>query len=275
MTIKDIKRMFGAAPIDALPSLIAQYASDERAGVQSLIKAANRRLASHDALVQKMQTMAAFDASYPGVVIGLDEAGRGPLAGPVVTAACIIAPCEALLGLDDSKKLSPKKREALFDAIKVHALYWDVSIIDNKVIDDINILEATKLGMKKNLKHADISYDTILTDYVFLEGVSKPLHGIVKGDQKSLSIAAASVLAKVTRDRIMCAYDETYPAYGFKGHKGYGARAHCEAIKTYGATPIHRMTFLKNILGDTYANYPIDDTKSNTANSQGTDGRER
>ena len=189
------------------------------------------------------------------MVAGIDEAGRGPLAGPVV-AACAVLPSDFdVLGVDDSKKLSEKKREELFGKIMEKALARGVGIADNKLIDDINILQATKKAMKDALAQADEqlrertgrSIDHVLFDAVTIDDVLIPQENIIKGDATSLSIAAASIIAKVTRDRMMLEYHLKYPSYGFDSNKGYGTKAHYEGINKFGITPIHRKTFLKNL----------------------------
>ncbi len=177
---------------------------------------------------------------------GIDEAGRGPLAGPVVAACCILDPEVKILGLDDSKKLSEKKREALFTEIKEKALAYKVVAIGPDVIDEINILEATKKAMRQCVAEISVRPDLLLVDAVKLDcGV--PIIPIIKGDAKSDSIAAASILAKVTRDHMMAEYAQEYPGYGFEKHKGYGTKDHYAAIREHGMTPIHRRSFLKVI----------------------------
>ena len=184
-------------------------------------------------------------------IAGIDEAGRGPLAGPVVAAACILAPDAKILGLDDSKKLSAKKRDLLFDEIKQKALCYMICREEAQTIDEINILEATKKAMRncvKGLEEQGYKPDVLLIDAVKLDGTGvDSVVPIIKGDANSNSIAAASILAKVTRDRIMAEYDEVYPGYGFGGHKGYGTAAHYKAIRELGMCPIHRRSFLKVI----------------------------
>ena len=184
------------------------------------------------------------------VLKGLDEAGRGPLAGPVVAACCILDPEVKILGLDDSKKLSEKKREALFEEIKEKAKAYAICAIGPDVIDEINILEATKTAMRncvKDLASKGMSPDILLIDAVNLSGTGLDVIPIIKGDAKSDSIAAASILAKVTRDHMMVDYDAEYPGYGFAKHKGYGTKDHYTAIREQGMTPIHRRSFLKVI----------------------------
>ena len=184
------------------------------------------------------------------LVAGIDEAGRGPLAGPVVAACCILDPNEKILGLDDSKKLSEKKREELFVTIKEKALAYAICSSTPEEIDEINILEATKKAMRncvKELAAKGKSPDILLIDAVNLSGTGLDVIPIIKGDAKSDSIAAASILAKVTRDHIMMDYDAEYPGYGFAKHKGYGTKDHYTAIREKGMTPIHRRSFLKVI----------------------------
>lgn len=181
---------------------------------------------------------------------GIDEAGRGPLAGPVVSA-CVIMPLndgDIIEGVDDSKKLSAKKRDMLFDKIKEKAISYHISVVSESVIDEINILEATKSSMRECVEKIDIKPDILFIDAVDLKGVDIPVLPIIHGDALSYSIAAASILAKVTRDRIMEEYDKVYPEYGFAKHKGYGTKAHIEAIKTHGACKIHRRTFIKKFV---------------------------
>ena len=189
-------------------------------------------------------------------IAGVDEVGRGPLAGPVVTAAVVLPEDFDVLGVDDSKKLSKKHREELYDLILDKALAVGIGQKDNKVIDEINILEATKLAMKESIEKAEKmlekrdlgSLDHVLIDAVTLSGISQSQTGIVKGDTKSLSIAAASIVAKVTRDRMMEAYAEQYPGYGLESNMGYGTAKHYEGLRQYGITPIHRLSFLKSFM---------------------------
>lgn len=209
-------------------------------------------------LKERFLVMKNFDDEFrrEGIYIaGIDEAGRGPLAGPVV-AACVILPRDFdVMGVDDSKKLSEKRREELFDKITAKALAYGVGIADNDVIDEINILQATKEAMKAALNEADQKLmektgkgvGCVLLDAVELKDVNLPQSPIVKGDSKSLSIAAASIIAKVTRDRIMLDYHVQYPFYGFDKNKGYGTKIHYEGLYKHGVTPIHRRTFLKNL----------------------------
>ena len=182
-------------------------------------------------------------------ICGIDEAGRGPLAGPVVVAGVIMPKDSMIEGINDSKKVSEKKRERLYDLIIDEAISYSVAIIGQDVIDDINILNATKEGVTKVVDGLDVKPDLIIIDalnHINTRGI--PYEPIVKGDAKCYNIAAASILAKVTRDRIMREWDEIYPQYGFVQHKGYGTAKHIQAIKDYGLTPIHRRTFTKKFV---------------------------
>lgn len=190
------------------------------------------------------------------IIAGVDEVGRGPLAGPVVTACVILPEDYEGLGIDDSKKLSEKKREELYSEIMENAICYGFGLCDNNVIDKVNILEATKLAMKQAVQAAEESLikkgkgeriDLVLVDAVTIPGIETKQISMIKGDANSISIAAASILAKVKRDRMMREYADIYPGYDFASNKGYGTAAHYAGIKERGLTPIHRRTFLKNI----------------------------
>ena len=182
-------------------------------------------------------------------ICGIDEAGRGPLAGPVVVAAVIMPKDSMIEGVNDSKKISEKKREKLYEEITSTAIAWGVGIIDQKEIDKINILNATKKGLTTALKELEIKPNLILVDALTnIDTLGITYQSIIKGDAKCYSIAAASIIAKVTRDRIMRQWDEIYPEYGFEKHKGYGTKLHIEAIKEYGICPLHRKSFVKNFI---------------------------
>lgn len=182
-------------------------------------------------------------------ICGVDEVGRGPLAGPVTVTAIIMDLSNPVEGVDDSKKLSEKKRERLYDEILLHAVAVSTVSLDNDVIDKINILNATKTAMKQAIASLAVRPDVVLIDAVDLD-IPEKVHAIIKGDALSYTIGCASIIAKVTRDRYMREMDAVYPEYGFAGHKGYGSAAHIEAIKKYGATPIHRKTFIRNFVND-------------------------
>ena len=179
------------------------------------------------------------------LVCGVDEAGRGPLAGPVCAAAVILPPELVIPGLNDSKKLTDKKRRELYDVITAEAVSYGIAFADEKEIDEINILQATFLAMARAMEKLSPQPELALIDGNRAKDFGLPVRTIVKGDSLSASIAAASILAKVTRDRLMEQYDETYPQYGFAVHKGYGTKRHYEALREFGPSPIHRMTFLK------------------------------
>lgn len=182
-------------------------------------------------------------------VCGVDEAGRGPLAGPVFAAAVILPDNCEIEGLNDSKKLSEKKREALFDVIKEKAISWSVASVDEKIIDEINILQATYLAMKSAVEGLDVPADYALIDGNRMPPVAIEGETVVKGDAKSMSIAAASILAKVSRDRFMLELDAKYPQYQFAKHKGYGTKLHYEMLTEHGISDCHRLTFLKSFTG--------------------------
>lgn len=192
-------------------------------------------------------------------VAGVDEVGRGPLAGPVVAAAVVLPKDFDVLGIDDSKKVSEKKREELFPIIKEKAVAYAIGMVDHNKIDEVNILEATKIAMAGAIETLDEKLKTehkkgieqILIDALTLDSISIPQKGIIKGDAKSVSIAAASILAKVTRDHMMIKYDEQYPGYEFASNKGYGTKAHYEGLNKQGICPIHRKTFLKKFFDNT------------------------
>lgn len=181
------------------------------------------------------------------LIAGIDEAGRGPLAGPVVVGVAVMPKDSMIEGINDSKKVSEKKREKLYDLITEEAIAWSVGIADQNEIDEINILNATKLALTRAIEDLKIRPDLILVDALnSIDTKGIPYMSIIKGDAKEYSIAAASILAKVTRDRMMRQYDEIYPQYGFGGHKGYGTAKHIAAIKEYGPCILHRKTFIKN-----------------------------
>lgn len=201
---------------------------------------------------ERLERMREYERRYASrsAICGIDEAGRGPLAGPVAAGAVILHPDCEILYLNDSKKLSEKRREELFAEIKDKAVAWSVGIVDAGEIDRINILQATYEAMRKAIAGLSVEPDLLLNDAVVIPGVETEQVKIIKGDAKSVSIAAASILAKVTRDHMMEEYDKLYPDYGFAKHKGYGTAAHMAAIEKHGLCPIHRRTFLKKYDGN-------------------------
>lgn len=200
---------------------------------------------------QRLLEMSSFEREYSayGLIAGIDEAGRGPLAGPVVAACCILPENEFFYYLNDSKKVTPRRRDILFDEIQERAVAFGIGIADHNVIDEVNILNATYKAMQAAVKDMKKDPGMLLVDAVTIPEVLIPQVPIVHGDARSVSIAAASILAKVTRDRMMLEYDKLYPEYGFASHKGYGTKQHIEALKKYGPCPIHRETFIKNFVG--------------------------
>lgn len=196
----------------------------------------------------RLYLMSEFERKYENYkyVCGVDEVGRGPLAGPVVAAAVILPKNCDILYLNDSKKLSDKKRRMLSEEIKEKAISYGIGIISEKIIDEINILQATYSAMREAVKNLSITPDILLNDAVVIPNIEIEQVKIIKGDTKSISIAAASIIAKVTRDDIMIELSTKYPRYGFEKHKGYGTKAHYEALDKYGITDIHRVTYLKN-----------------------------
>ena len=189
-----------------------------------------------------------FRARGLKLIAGMDEAGRGPLAGPVVAACVILDPERPVYGVNDSKKLSPKRRAELKAEIEEKALAIGVGIVDEKTIDEINILEATKLAMKQAVQNLGVLPEILLIDALTLKDLLIPQEGIIKGDAKSVSIAAASIIARETRDAMLMELDQQYPEYGFASHKGYGTPQHIQAIKEYGPLPVHRRSFIKNFI---------------------------
>lgn len=183
------------------------------------------------------------------LIAGIDEAGRGPLAGPVVVGVAIMPRESMIEGVNDSKKVSEKKREKLYEQIKEEAIAWNVGMADQNEIDEINILNATKLALTRAIEGLKVKPDLILVDALTnIDTKGIPYKSIIKGDAKEYSIACASILAKVTRDRMMREYDEIYPQYGFSGHKGYGTAKHIAAIKEFGPCILHRKSFIKNFM---------------------------
>ena len=241
MTIKELQNLFHAGNVSA--ELLEYCQSDSRKGVQRLWKQYQRVLAEHqriDALYRYEYEAQKEGCQY---IAGVDEAGRGPLAGPVVVAAVILPIGTFIEKLNDSKKVSPKNRDILFEEIFQKATAVHCSVIEADVIDRINIYQATMNGMYESILALDPLPQKVLIDAVKLDQLKIPSLSIIKGDAKSASIAAASIIAKVTRDRLMLQYDEQYPEYGFAQHKGYGTAEHIAALRKYGPCSIHRKSF--------------------------------
>lgn len=250
-TIAEIKQELDTALPGQREALMEGYASDGRKGVQKLLESYRKKEEALAAERERLERMRRFEHKYASdytYICGIDEAGRGPLAGPVVAGACILpADCE-ILYLDDSKKLSAKKREVLYHEITEKAVAWGVGIVSHQRIDEINILQAAYEAMRQAVSELEVVPDLLLVDAVTIPKMSMKQVGIIKGDAQSVSIAAASILAKVTRDRMMVELAEEYPQYGFGQNKGYGSGKHIEALKEFGPCPIHRRSFIGNLL---------------------------
>lgn len=248
--ISEIKKLFQAAKEDELPELMEIYRADERSGVKALLIKAEKQLAALKKERERTERLKIYEKQYEaaGFLCGIDEVGRGPLAGPVVAGAVILPKDCQILYLNDSKQLSEKKREELYEVITREAVAYGLGFSTPERIDEINILQATYEAMREAISKLDVSPDILLNDAVTIPQVEIKQVPIIKGDAKSISIAAASIIAKVTRDRLMVQYADVYPEYDFASNKGYGSAAHIAALKKYGPTPIHRRTFIKNFL---------------------------
>ena len=248
--IGEIKEELQAAQDDMLPVFIKEYEEDERNGVKTLVAKARKRIAALEHAIARTDQMKRYEKEYPsyGYICGIDEVGRGPLAGPVVAGAVILPKDCKILYLNDSKQLTAKKRDELYDIIMEEAVAVGLGFASYERIDEINILQATYEAMREAISKLAVPPDILLNDAVTIPQVTIPQVPIIKGDAKSVSIAAASIVAKVTRDRMMVKYDELYPEYHFAENKGYGSAAHIEALKKYGPTPIHRKSFIQNFV---------------------------
>ena len=247
-SIGEIKALLQAADLKGLPAFINTYKEDERAGVASLVEKAKKQLNAYEKELARTEKMKSFEKEYASYsyICGIDEVGRGPLAGPVVAGAVILPKDCDILYLNDSKQLSEKKREELYDVIMEKAVSTGLGFVSPERIDQINILQATYEAMREAIAKLSPRPDLLLNDAVTIPKVAIRQVPIIKGDAKSISIAAASIIAKVTRDRLMVEFDKVYPEYHFAENKGYGSQAHIEALKKYGPTPIHRRSFIKN-----------------------------
>lgn len=248
--INEIKNILQAAGVNELSAFISTYESDKRPGVTVLVGKAKKRLDAYKKELARTEKMKEYERKYTSYsnICGIDEVGRGPLAGPVVAGAVILPEDCDILYLNDSKQLTEKKREELFEVIMDKAVAVGLGFVSPERIDEINILQATYEAMREAIGKLNPAPDILLNDAVTIPGISIRQIPIIKGDAKSISIAAASIIAKVTRDRLMVEYDEVYPGYGFASNKGYGAAAHMEALRKLGPTPIHRRSFIKNII---------------------------
>ncbi len=249
-SISEIKKEFEQADRQTLLSLYELYADDNRAGVVSLLSKYKKQEEKLEEEKKRIEKMSIYERKYADFqfICGIDEVGRGPLAGPVVAGAVILPKDCDILYLNDSKKLSEKMREALYDEIIEKAVAIGIGIVGPGRIDEINILQATYEAMRMAIDNLKVRPDLLLNDAVTIPEVDIKQVPIIKGDAKSISIAAASIIAKVTRDRLMVQYEEVLPGYGFASNKGYGSSTHIQAIQELGATPIHRQSFIKNFV---------------------------
>lgn len=246
--ISHIKEKLQAASVTELPAFIEMYQEDKRGGVQSLVERAGKRIAAYEKELARTKAMSVYEEKYRacGYICGIDEVGRGPLAGPVVAGAVILPEDCDILYLNDSKQLSAKKREELYDIIIEKAVSVGLGFVSPQRIDEINILQATYEAMRQAVGKLSVKPDILLNDAVTIPRVEIRQVPIIKGDAKSISIAAASIVAKVTRDRMMVEYDSVLPGYGFASNKGYGSAEHIAALRALGPSPIHRRSFIKN-----------------------------
>ena len=250
IAIGKIKEELQAAAIAELPVFIQTYADDTRAGVRKLVQMARKKKEDYDKEVERTRAMSVYEKEYGmySYICGIDEVGRGPLAGPVVAGAVVLPKDCDILYLNDSKRLSAKKREEVYDIICKRAVSVGIGCVDPQRIDKINILQATYEAMREAVGNLTVRPDILLNDAVTIPQVDIRQVPIIKGDARSISIAAASIVAKVTRDRMMEAYDRVLPGYHFASNKGYGSAEHIAALKEIGPSPIHRQSFIRNFL---------------------------
>ena len=249
-SISEIKKELETVGLDNIMTALEEYRDDTRGGVVKLITSFEKKYQKLQEEKERIHIMKTFEREYGEYeyVAGIDEVGRGPLAGPVVAAVVILPKDCEILYVNDSKQLSEKRREELFDIITKEALDFGVGIVSQEEIDEMNILQATYKAMRIAISQLKYKPQVLLNDAVTIPGVDEDIIQvpIIKGDAKSLSIASASIVAKVIRDRMMVEYAKEYPEYGFEGNKGYGSKAHIDAIKEIGPCPLHRRTFIKN-----------------------------
>lgn len=250
--IGEIKAEFETAGEETLDVLLKEYEDDTRSGVQNLLVKYKRKLEKLNAERERLKQMRQFENTYEqfDYICGIDEVGRGPLAGPVVAGAVILPKDCNILWINDSKKLSAGKREELYKEIREKAVAVGIGVVPPERIDEINILQATYEAMRRAIQELQVTPQILLNDAVTIPQISVPQVPIVKGDAKSMSIAAASIVAKVTRDHMMEEYDSIYPGYKFAQNKGYGSGEHIEALKRLGPSPIHRRSFIGHFVAD-------------------------
>lgn len=248
--IAEIRAEFETASMEEQRRLREVYREDDRSGVRKLIEKSRKAEEALRAEKLRMEHMMEYERKYEhlGYLCGIDEVGRGPLAGPVVACAVILPKDHEILYLNDSKKLSAEKREELYEVIQKEAVSIGVGMASPARIDEINILQATYEAMRQAVSKLSVCPQLLLNDAVTIPQIEIPQVPIIKGDAKSASIAAASIVAKVTRDRLMVEYDKAMPGYGFASNKGYGSSEHIEALKKYGPSPIHRASFITHFV---------------------------
>ena len=249
-SISQIKEQYKQCEVAELTEFIRKYQSDSRAGVLKIVETAKHTMEKYEKELLRMENMKQYERKYAkySYIAGIDEVGRGPLAGPVVACAVVLPKDCSLLYVNDSKKLSAKMRETLCEEIKQCAVSWAVGEVDHKGIDECNILQATYQAMREAIGKLEVAPDLLLNDAVTIPDITIEQVPIIKGDASSISIAAASIVAKVTRDAMMVEYDRMYPEYDFANNKGYGSAKHIAALRKYGPCPIHRETFIKGLL---------------------------
>lgn len=249
-SINEIKEILKNTDVTALSEFIKHYNTDERSGVKKLVLKAEKEIEAYNKEVARTENLKFFENKYSdyNYICGIDEVGRGPLAGPVVAGAVILPKDCDILYINDSKKLTASKREELFQIITEKAVSAKTALVSPQYIDKVNILQATYEAMRKAIATLDVQPDILLNDAVNIPLVNIKQVPIIKGDAKSISIGAASIIAKVTRDAMMVEYDKIYPEYDFASNKGYGSAKHIEALKKYGPCPIHRRSFIHNFI---------------------------
>ena len=249
-SINEIKEILKNTDVTALSEFIKHYNTDERSGVKKLVLKAEKEIEAYNKEVARTENLKFFENKYSDYtyICGIDEVGRGPLAGPVVAGAVILPKDCDILYINDSKKLTASKREELFQIIMEKAVSAKTALVSPQYIDKVNILQATYEAMRKAIATLDVQPDILLNDAVNIPLVNIKQVPIIKGDAKSISIGAASIIAKVTRDAMMVEYDKIYPEYDFASNKGYGSAKHIKALKKYGPCPIHRRSFIHNFI---------------------------
>lgn len=251
-SLNQIKEEFSKLELSQIKEEMQYYKKDQRAGVRKLMAQYEKNIDKYFEELERIKNISQYEHEQylkgKSFIAGIDEVGRGPLAGPVVTS-CVILPKDcAILGINDSKKLTQTKREELYLKINQQAIDISIGIVDVDTIDNINILQATYKAMRQAIEKMNKKPDVLLVDAVTIPDVDIEQIGIIKGDAKSITIGAASIIAKVTRDRMMQDYHQLYPEYGFDKNMGYGTAQHIDAIKQYGLCPIHRRSFVKNFI---------------------------